>query len=295
MTGFRAPFLNFSDGTFQILGQEKFLYDSSTAAVPTDAYWPYTLDHGLANDCWNGICDKPVSIPGLWEIPMHAIMDSDLPTAIPHTMDAQLDGSPETVRGWFETNFNRHYNGDRAPFGIYLHPVHVGNASQLYNDFFTWASQKADVWFVTNQQLLQWMQNPVPASQLADQPYMKCNLPAVNTEICNGMDDTKSGLIDKGVLETCPFIAGPWSTCYGCPKTAPTPADPVPERVVASGPTARTPVPATCAMEWWDPIKAVCLCNSSNCTFTDTAVTPKGSNGGSSGGSGATGDRKSVV
>ncbi|KAF8931781.1 hypothetical protein BGZ58_007408 [Dissophora ornata] len=284
LNGFRAPFLNYSDGTFAILGQEKFLYDSSTNAVPSDAFWPYTLDHGLANDCWNGICDKPITIPGMWEIPMHAIMDSDLPTAIPHAMDAQLDASAETVAGWLRKNFDRHYQGDRAPFGIYLHPVHVGNATQLYNDFFSYAKSFPDVWFVTNQQLLQWMQNPVPASQMADQPYMKCTLPAVGKEICNGLDDTHTGSIDQGVLGTCNFVAGPWSTCYGCPKTAPTPADPVPERVVSVGQLGyRTPVPATCAMEWWDPIAAQCLCQSSNCTFTDTAVpvTKTGSSGSS--------------
>ncbi|KAG0312483.1 hypothetical protein BGZ99_009472 [Dissophora globulifera] len=295
MNGFRAPFLNYSDNTFQILGQEKFLYDSSTAAVPTDAYWPYTLDNGLANDCWNGICEKAISIPGMWEIPMHAIMDSELATAIPHSMDVQLDGSADVVGGWLRTNFDRHYNGDRAPFGIFLHPVHVGNAVQLYNDFFESILLKPDVWFVTNQQLLEWMKNPVPASQLADQPYMKCTLPMVGKEICNGMDDTKSGAIDKGVLETCNFVAGPWSTCYGCPKTMPSVADPVPERVTAAGQVGfRTPVPVTCAMEWWDPVAAQCLCQSSNCTFQDTAVpVNKATPGTGSGSSSTTGSKPS--
>ncbi|KAG0349177.1 hypothetical protein BG004_001233 [Podila humilis] len=278
MTGFRAPFLNYSKGTFDILGQEKFQYDSSTNAVPTDAWWPYTLDYGLANDCWNGICDAGVAIPGMWEIPMHAIMDSDLPTAIPHAMDAQLDASSSAVSGWLNSNFDRHYNGNRQPFGIYLHPVHVGNATELYTSFFRSVLDKPlhDVWFVTNQQLLEWMKNPVPASELAKQDYMKCTQPAIGKEICNGIDDTKAGTIDSKVLETCNFVAGPWSTCYGCPKTAPTTADPVPVRVTAAGtPGYRTPVPATCAMEWWDPIAAQCLCTASNCTFTDGAIAPK--------------------
>jgi hypothetical protein len=45
--------------------------------------------------------------------------------------------------------------------------------------FFAKVASKPDVWFVTNQQLNEWMMNPVPASQLADQPYMKCTLPAM--------------------------------------------------------------------------------------------------------------------
>ncbi|CAO3573999.1 unnamed protein product [Mortierella alpina] len=183
LAGFRAPFLNYSEATFQILGQEKFLYDSSTNAVPTDAYWPYTLDHGLANDCWNKICEKPITVPGMWEIPMHAIMDGNTTTAIAHAMDVHLDGTAEAVGGWLKANFDRHYDGNRAPFGIYLHPVHVGASAGLYHDLFTYAAAKSNVWFVTNQQLLQWMQNPVPASEMAAQDYMKCTLPAVGKEI----------------------------------------------------------------------------------------------------------------
>ncbi|KAI8353513.1 hypothetical protein B0O80DRAFT_69617 [Mortierella sp. GBAus27b] len=285
LNGFRAPFLNYSDATFEILGREKFLYDSSTAATPSDAYWPYTLDNGLHNDCWNGICDKSVSIPGMWEIPMHAIMDSDLPTAIAHSMDVQLDAPATAVSEWLRKNFDRHYNGDRAPFGIFLHPVHVGNATQLYNDFFAYAKSLPDVWFVTNQQLLEWMKNPVAASQLGDQPYMKCTLPMVGKEICNGLDDTKSGAdkVDKTVIETCNFVSGPWSTCYGCPKSMPSPSDPVPERVVAAGQAGyRTPVPANCAMEWWDPVAAQCMCQNSNCAFVDTAIPTNTSGKGSS-------------
>ncbi|KAG0200388.1 hypothetical protein BGX28_006533 [Mortierella sp. GBA30] len=274
LNGFRAPFLNYTKATFDILAQGKFLYDSSTSAVPANAYWPYTLDSGLANDCWTGICDSGISTPGMWEIPMHAIMSSDAADATPYSMDPHTFVPAATVPGMLQANFNRHYQGTRQPFGVFLHPVQVKEAAKIYNDFFTWAAGQKDVWFVTNQQLLEWMKNPVPASELAAQDYMKCNIPAVGKDICNGLDDTKSGAIDKGLLEMCNFPTGSWSTCYGCPKTPPTVADPVPERVIAAGVAgARTPVPANCAMEWWDPIAAQCLCTSSNCTFTDIATT----------------------
>ncbi|KAF9970253.1 hypothetical protein BGZ73_007077 [Actinomortierella ambigua] len=280
MTGFRAPFLNYSKATFDILGQEKIEYDSSTTADTTTAYWPYTLDFGLANDCWNGICSAGVAQPGMWEIPMHAIMDDSTPP-IAHNMDVHLEiKDTAKLKSLLLDNFNRHYTKDRAPFGIYLHPVHVGTSSATYNEFFTEILRNPDVWFVTNQQMLQWMKNPVPASELANQEYMKCTRPAVGKEICNGLADTANGAIDAGVLELCNFAAGPWSTCYGCPKTAPSPADPVPERMVAVGQVgARTPVPTTCAMEWWDPVAAQCLCTSTNCTFTDTAVKPTATGG----------------
>ncbi|KAF9195644.1 hypothetical protein BGZ50_004042 [Haplosporangium sp. Z 11] len=286
LNGFRAPFLNYSEGTFANLGQEKFLYDSSTGALAEDAYWPYTLDHGVHNDCWNTICDKPISIPGMWEIPMHAIIDD---TGNAHSMDVHLDGSADQVKVWLQNNFNRHYTGNRSPFGIYLHPVHAESAIELYHTFFENVSKQPDVWFVTNHQLLEWMKNPVPANQLADQPYMKCAMPVVGKEICNGIDDAKSGTIDQGVLEVCNFNSGPWSTCYGCPKVMPSASNPVPERVVAAGvASGRTPVPETCAMEWWDPVSAQCLCTNSTCAFTDVSHSPN-ENTGTNAGNGSSG------
>lgn len=61
-------------------------------------------------------------------------------------------------------------------------------------------SQKPDVWFVTNQQLLQWMKNPVKSSELGKQDYMRCEQPVIAKEICNGLDDDNNGNIDDGLL-----------------------------------------------------------------------------------------------
>jgi len=95
--GFRAPFLNFSVDTFKLLHESEFTYDSSTSAsIPvtdsgTDAYWPYTLDNGLANNCLSvpGICKGEPKLPGFWEIPMYAFFD-DRDVTGPHLMDPWL-------------------------------------------------------------------------------------------------------------------------------------------------------------------------------------------------------------
>lgn len=82
--GFRAPFLNYSVQTLQHLQASQFTYDSSVSAATkvsdphTDAWWPYTLDNGMANDCLNGVqglCKGEPKIPGLWEIPMYCVFD----------------------------------------------------------------------------------------------------------------------------------------------------------------------------------------------------------------------------
>lgn len=95
--GFRAPYLDFSGDTLKFLGKAGFTYDSSAAAsIPvnesyTDAYWPYTLDNGLANNCLTseGVCKGQPVVPGLWEIPMYAFFD-ELGDAGVHLMDPWL-------------------------------------------------------------------------------------------------------------------------------------------------------------------------------------------------------------
>ena len=47
---------------------------------------------------------------------------------------------------------------------------------------------RPNVWMVTPSQLIEYMKNPVSASQLGSQPYMQCNPnPAPPTNICNGL------------------------------------------------------------------------------------------------------------
>lgn len=117
LIGFRAPFLNYSSGLLTTLQQSGFLYDSSaTAASPvepdneTDAYWPYTLDNGLANDCltFDGICAGKPALPGIWEIPMYAIFDEKGAAGI-HLMDPWLDSTnPADSVPWMKNTFTAH-------------------------------------------------------------------------------------------------------------------------------------------------------------------------------------------
>ena len=95
--GFRAPFLNYSVETLRRLYDAGFTYDSSaSASIPvtadgTDAYWPYTLDYGMANDCLavEGSCKGEPKLEGFWEIPMYALFDNR-GAAGPHLMDPWL-------------------------------------------------------------------------------------------------------------------------------------------------------------------------------------------------------------
>ncbi|CAE6448586.1 unnamed protein product [Rhizoctonia solani] len=310
LKGFRAPFLNYSVNTLKALSAASFLYDSSaTSSIPvtdpgTDAYWPYTLDNGLANDCLSvpGICNGEPKLPGLWEVPMYAIFD-ERGVEGPHLMDPWLDvgvsgaNNITAVGEWMRNTFTAHYQNNRQPFGLYTHPIHVapgvpGVADptatvKMINDFIDWAQQQQNVWIVSTEQVLAWVRNPVPASQLNNLPEFQCQVPQVSQKICNGIPANQEGLLDK-----CMFNEFPFFTCYGCPKDVPSPSNPNPPQASVEGKPLRGRLPANCSTPFWDPIGSKCLCQDSACQFVDQSrpIGPNGANltGGGTGSSAST-------
>ncbi|GAB5588961.1 hypothetical protein Unana1_03861 [Umbelopsis nana] len=254
--------------TLKTIKEHGFMYDASASSAGGRDYYPYTLDNGLANDCWKGVCDPSAKFPGVFEIPMYTVTDG---TNTERLMDVYHDGHPSDVKAWTIKAFENHYNGKRQPFGIYVHP----NASEKLNALVLVIQEMAaknDVWFVTNQQLLSWMRNPVPASELAHQPYMKCELPDIKQEICNGLDDSGTG-VDVGLINSCNFGTSFFKTCFNCPSKMPTVYDPVPEGgITKEQPGYRAPLPDNCDSKWWDPLGGKCLCTTSDCQYKDTAV-----------------------
>ncbi|KAH9947495.1 hypothetical protein B0H21DRAFT_327774 [Amylocystis lapponica] len=297
--GFRTPFLNYTGDTLRLLASLKLLYDSSaTSSIPvtetgTDAYWPYTLDYGLANNCLNipGVCKGEPKIPGFWEIPMYAFFDN-LGIAGPHLMDPWMDTAngasavnDSATLEYMKNTFTAHYNGNRQPVGLYTHPIHLSttypgstastSTIDMINEFLDWAQEQSNVWIVSNEQLLAWVRNPVPVTQLDSVAALKCAVPEVDSslKICNGIPQNEAGLLDR-----CPFPDFPFYTCYGCPQETPSPGNPNPPQQVVSGQQLRARLPTNCSTAFWDPIGAKCLCNSSACAFHDISQ-PIGPNG----------------
>ncbi|KAG6855526.1 hypothetical protein H0H87_001566 [Tephrocybe sp. NHM501043] len=299
ITGFRAPFLAYNAQTLKNLAAAQFTYDSSAAAsVPvtdpdTDAYWPYTLDNGMANNCLTNTdtCKGEPKLPGLWEIPMYAFFD-DRGVAGPHLMDPWLDAANGATKvnntatlDYMKKTFTDHYNNNRQPIGLYTHPIHVsrsypGSTVQqdmidMINAFLDWAQEQQNVWIVSNEQLLEWVRNPVPISELNSVNALKCSTPQVDAslKICNGIPQN-----ENGILSHCAFPDFPFYTCYGCPKEAPTVNNPNPEQDVPDGEQARFRLPTNCSTPFWDPIGGKCICTSSTCAFVDNSR-PIGANG----------------
>jgi hypothetical protein len=306
--GFRAPYLNFSVDTLTHLAAAEFTYDSSaSSSIPvtdpgTDAYWPYTLDNGMANNCLAvpNICKGAPKLPGFWEVPMYAFFD-ERGVAGPHLMDPWLDAANGASQAndtatleYMKNTFTAHYNGNRQPIGLYTHPIHtastypgviVSNSTiNMINAFLDWAQVQQDVWIVSTEQLLAWVRNPVPVSQLDSVAALKCTTPQVNQPMCDGIPANEQGLLDL-----CNFSDFPFYTCYGCPVVEPTPGNPNPEQDTSNGQQARFRLPANCSTPFWDPVKGQCICTSSTCQFQDNSrpIGPNGANltGGGTGGS----------
>ncbi|KJA28359.1 hypothetical protein HYPSUDRAFT_155525 [Hypholoma sublateritium FD-334 SS-4] len=299
--GFRAPFLNYSVDTLKLLANAQFTYDSSSAAsIPvtdngTDAFWPYTLDNGMANNCLSvaGTCKGEPKLPGFWEIPMYAFFD-ERGVAGPHLMDPWLDAAngasavnDSATLAYMQSTFTDHYNGNRQPIGLYTHPIHLSttypgvNPSKstigMINAFLDWAQQQQNVWIVSNEQLLDWVRHPVPISQLGDLASLKCTTPQIDSseKICNGVPVNEAGL-----LSHCAFSDFPFYTCYGCPVIEPSPGNPNPAQDTSTGQAIRFRVPANCSTPFWDPIGGKCLCNQGSCAFSDNSrpIGPNGAN-----------------
>lgn len=214
----------------------------------TSPIWPYTLDHGPATRCAVAPCPPNFQFPGLWSIPMYTLHNGD--GSLNAAMDPNVPkkkGSPSKkadLIAVLKTNFLNRYNSSRIPMGLYLH----GNFSHLsiaaasltdrdqndaYKEFIRWTLSFPDVYWISNQKLLAWMQNPTNIVDSLTAKSLDCLMPAIspsNPEICDGIDNDGTGEADEGLVSNC-YYPGPqlsFKTCYPCPPSPPSPNNPVP-------------------------------------------------------------------
>ncbi len=171
--GFRVPFLATSENEIEVLYENKFTYEASMPS--SEFYWPFTLDYK------SPLCSLPAtcpnnSYPGLWIIP-NILYDQG--TAYPCNM---LDActAPQSEEDWFNflmDNFYNHYNGSRAPYGLYAHSAWFYLSSgrdRAMMSFLDKMQEMEDVYIVTHYQLIEWVRDPTPLSKLKDFTAWQC-------------------------------------------------------------------------------------------------------------------------
>lgn len=125
-----APYLVHNEKLRNVLKAQGYEYDSSileagnTATSPkwTERMWPYTMDAGIPQDCtWAGsdesTCTATEKHAGLWEVPMWILPNEDGAPA--WSMDPA--GTPDALAKLLIKNFDEAYDGNRAPFPLFVH------------------------------------------------------------------------------------------------------------------------------------------------------------------------------
>ncbi|MBN1413408.1 MAG: polysaccharide deacetylase family protein [Spirochaetales bacterium] len=200
--GFRAPFLEYSDGTFPAIRNTGMWYDCSIEEGyqadmdGTDYYWPYTLDNGSPGNVvfyQRGTHQLVGSHPGVWELPVYTFIvpPDELCAAygVPSGLRAKyaavhpdMDVTQGKITGFDWNMWEKYYTttqevaailkysldlrmqGNRAPMTIGIHSNYYtdGGKQQALQQFVDYALTIPEVRLVSGKQLLDWLRNPVP-------------------------------------------------------------------------------------------------------------------------------------
>ncbi|XP_013421832.1 uncharacterized protein LOC106181861 [Lingula anatina] len=186
LIGARVPFLQQSgDKLYTVLEYYDFTFDSSFLTGPTNRdeflhylpVWPFTLDYPPDPSFHPFLCDLPPcptkSYPGLWEVPVIRMLGHTDMCAMADS--CEMKDEIDTVE-YLNMNFKRHYEGNRAPFILSMHATWFTRSPFTFNAverFLDNLLELPDVWVVSVEQVLEWMQRPTPLSKMKDfEPWL---------------------------------------------------------------------------------------------------------------------------
>ncbi|KAL9929449.1 chitin and LDLR binding deacetylase 3 [Glossina fuscipes fuscipes] len=167
--GMRVPFLRVGwNRQFLMMKEFGFVYDSSMVAPFSNTpLWPYTLDYKMPHTCTGMQQNCPSrSYSGLWELVINQLEFGDYTCSMIDNCPVYLNG--DDIYRMLTHNFKRHYLSNRAPFGLYFHALWFKKTEYLnaFLKFLDDLKKFPDVYFVTNQQAIQWMRHPIASNQL---------------------------------------------------------------------------------------------------------------------------------
>ncbi|KAK0407366.1 hypothetical protein QR680_019157 [Steinernema hermaphroditum] len=189
IVGMRSPQTTLGgDGQFEMIQRAGFIYDNSVTAHPAlheAPFWPQTLDFKLAWPCSQVDCPNG-TFPGVWEIPMNLFQGNYVSEEDTFRAAAMLRGAVELnasvahLENLMMTNFERSYSANRAPFVLTLNAdfLQLDDSTRgmdALTGFLDKVSKHRDVYFVTLQQLIEWMRHPIPLDQMTQANYLRCS------------------------------------------------------------------------------------------------------------------------
>jgi len=233
VVGVRAPFLRIGGNEqFEMMADQFFAYDSSIIAplsrVPV---WPYTLHYRMPHECHGNAGNCPSRSHPVWEMPINELDRRDDQTFDEKLTGCHLVSSCSNIyyKSQFKNlliqNFNHHYETNRAPLSLSFDPSWlISNEGfvQVLTDWmdFVLATYNNEVYFVTELQIIQWMQNPTGAQSMRDFQEWKNKCAVKGQPLCS--------LPNPCPLNTreLPGETNRLHTCEECPKNYPWIQDP---------------------------------------------------------------------
>ncbi|XP_063393001.1 chitin deacetylase 8-like [Cydia fagiglandana] len=216
--GLRIPFLQMTgNASFQVLADYGLEYDCSMPTVNqiNPGLWPYTLDYASTQECVIPECPT-ASIPGVWVLPMVSWVDLggftcsmvDSCFSVPSLTDEDA---------WFEfivTNFERHYTGNRSPFGFYVHEWYIASYPAIYRAlarFLDMVNNLPDAFMVNSAEVIDWVKDPVPVDEYKSRPCRTWTPTTCPRQSCGPLssDHNVWGAYWMQICNTCPNTY-PW-------------------------------------------------------------------------------------
>jgi len=178
--GVRAPYLRVGGNTqFEMMEDQFFVYDASiTAPLARVPIWPYHLKYRMPHKCHGNAQRCPSRPRQIWEMPINELDRRDDPTFDETLSGCHLVSScsniydPDAFARLLRTNLDRHYRHNRAPLSLSFDAgwlkVNKGFTDVLVEFIRETLESKNDVYFVTELQVLQWIQQPTELNSLRD-------------------------------------------------------------------------------------------------------------------------------
>ncbi|XP_040581762.1 chitin deacetylase 1 [Lepeophtheirus salmonis] len=231
VVGVRCPYLFTGGNTqFEVMADQFFAYDSSiTAPLSNVPIWPYTLHYRIPHACTgSGHC--PSRAYPIWELPINELDRRDDPDFDEILTGCSLVSSCSNIyeadqfKRLLQHNFNRHYSSNRAPLSLSFDASWLQSKKGFVNTLTKWMdetlSEKNDVYFVSQIQVIQWMQNPTTVTSLREFEEWKTACKVGGQPLCS--------LPNPCPLTTreLPGEVHRLHTCMSCPDNYPWVLDP---------------------------------------------------------------------
>uniref|UniRef100_T1INF8 NodB homology domain-containing protein n=1 Tax=Strigamia maritima TaxID=126957 RepID=T1INF8_STRMM len=181
MRGIRAPLLQGGGNTqFEMMQSHGFEWDCS---LPTQnqvdpGIWPYSLKYASNQECQIPPCPTE-AFPDVWVVPMIDLFDKNKTACA--MLDTCIVTTKKETRDLLSDNFYVHYNGNRSPYGLYVHAAwFLQDIDESdghwagYNQFLDEIMRKHDdVYVITVTQALQWTRSPQSLTAIKNFPSWK--------------------------------------------------------------------------------------------------------------------------